>query len=138
NGMRVVLVERGSFVVPGSIETRLIDDLLESGGTRTSVDVCIYIRNGMGVGGGSLVNVDLAFAPTLPSVQAKIASWKQAGRIPPGDFTMAEVTSAYQWVKLALGTRALSESEINSNNRVLWDGAKLAGFHPKLYDLNTY
>jgi choline dehydrogenase-like flavoprotein len=32
----------------------------------------------------------------------------------------------------------LNESEINFNNRVLWDGAKRAGLHPSLYDLNTY
>jgi choline dehydrogenase-like flavoprotein len=37
-----------------------------------------------------------------------------------------------------IGTRTLSEGEINSNNRALWDGAKLAGLHPKLYSLNTY
>jgi hypothetical protein len=34
-GKRVVLVERGAFVVPGSMETRLIDDLID---TRASSD----------------------------------------------------------------------------------------------------
>jgi len=134
-GKRVVLVERGSFVVPGSMETRLIDDLID---TRTSTDGAIRIRNGMGVGGGSQVNVDLCFAPTLPSIQAKIAGWRRDGRIGEGDFTKAQLAEAYEWVKSAIGTRVLSESEINPNNRTLWDGAKLAGLHPKLYDLNTY
>lgn len=41
-------------------------------------------------------------------------------------------------VKETIGTRTLSESEINANNLVLWDGAKRAGLHPKLYALNTY
>jgi choline dehydrogenase-like flavoprotein len=41
-------------------------------------------------------------------------------------------------VKSAIGTRTLSESEINANNHVLWDGAQHEGLHPKLYDLNTY
>ena len=50
-GKRVLLLERGSFVIPGSMETRLIDDLID---TRTSMDGSIRIRNGMGVGGGSL------------------------------------------------------------------------------------
>ncbi len=134
-GKRVVLVERGSLIVPGSMETRLIDDLID---TRTSLDGAIRIRNGMAVGGGSQVNVDLCFAPTLPSVQARIDSWRKDGRISPTDFTEAQLASAYDWVKAAIGTRVLSESEINLNNRVLWEGAKLAGLHPKLYDLNTY
>ena len=134
-GKRVVLVERGSFVVPGSMETRLIDDLID---TRTSVDGAIRIRNGMAVGGGTQVNVDLCFAPTLPSIQAKIAGWRREGRIGETDFTEAQLAEAYEWVKSAIGTRVLRESEINPNNRTLWDGARLAGLHPKLYDLNTW
>ena len=128
-GKRVVLVERGSFTVPGAMETRLIDELKESNGTR---------KNGMAVGGGSLVNVDLCFAPTLPSVQFKINQWRSAGRIGQGDFAKADLAKAYEWVKAAIGTRVLSESEINTNNHKLWDGALLSRLHPKLYDLNTY
>jgi choline dehydrogenase-like flavoprotein len=137
-GKRVVLVERGSFTVPGAMETRLIDDLKESNGTRTSVDGSIFIKNGMAVGGGSLVNVDLCFAPTLPTVQFRIDQWRSAGRIGPNDFPKADLGKAYEWVKAAVGTRVLSESEINTNNHKLWDGALLSKLHPKLYDLNTY
>jgi choline dehydrogenase-like flavoprotein len=137
-GKRVVLVERGSFTVPGAMETRLIDGLKESDGTRTSADGSIFIKNGMAVGGGSLVNVDLCFAPTLPTVQFKIDQWRSAGRIGPNDFTKADLAKAYEWVKSAVGTRVLSESEINANNHKLWDGALLSKLHPKLYDLNTY
>ncbi len=137
-GKRVVLVERGSFTVPGAMETRLIDDLKESSGTRTSADGSIFIKNGMAVGGGSLVNVDLCFAPTLPTVQFKIDQWRSAGRIGPNDFPKADLAKAYEWVKAAIGTRVLAESEINANNHKLWDGALLSNLHPKLYDLNTY
>ncbi len=137
-GKRVVLVERGSFTVPGAMETRLIDDFKESDGTRTSADGSIFIKNGMAVGGGSLVNVDLCFAPTLPTVQFKINEWRAASRIGPNDFTKDELGKAYEWVKSAIGTRVLSESEINTNNHKLWDGALLSKLHPKLYDLNTY
>jgi choline dehydrogenase-like flavoprotein len=137
-GKHVVLLERGSFTVPGAMETRIVDELKESNGTRTSVDGAIYIRNGMAVGGGSLVNVDLCFSPTLPSIQTKIASWRREGRIGNDDFTLDEITKAYEWVKAAIGTRVLSKKEINANNRALWDGAMRAGLHPKLYDLNTY
>jgi choline dehydrogenase-like flavoprotein len=134
-GKHVLLVERGSFIVPGSMETRLIGDLIDA---RTSADGGIIIHNGMAVGGGSQVNVDLCFAPTLPSIQAKINSWRREGRIGPHDFTKDQLASAYEWVKTAIGTRTLSESEINANNHALWDGARREGLHPKLYDLNTY
>lgn len=134
-GERVLLVERGSFIVPGSMQTRLIDGLLDA---RTSEDGGIIIHNGMAVGGGTQVNVDLCFAPTLPAIQAKIDDWRQQGRIGPNDFTYAEIASAYAWVKTAIGTRRLSDSEINANNHVLSDGALRDGLHPKLYDLNTY
>jgi choline dehydrogenase-like flavoprotein len=135
---RVVLVERGSFTVPGAMETRLINDFQESGGGRYSVDGAILIKNGMAVGGGSLVNVDLCFAPTLPTVQFRIDQWRKEGRIGSEDFTRADLAKAYEWVKSSIGTRVLSESEINTNNRKLWDGALASKLHPKLYDLNTY
>jgi choline dehydrogenase-like flavoprotein len=134
-GRRVVLVEKGSFIVPGSMETRLIEDLID---TRTTADGAIRIRNGLAVGGGSQVNVDLCFAPTSPSVLAKIDGWRREGRIAKWDFAESQLAAEYQWVKDAVGTRVLSESEINPNNRALWDGAKKAGLHPSLYDLNTY
>jgi choline dehydrogenase-like flavoprotein len=134
-GRRVLLLERGSFVVPGSMETRLIDDLID---TRTSADGTIRIRNGMGVGGGSQVNVDLCFAPTTDAIRTKIEGWRKDGLIGVDEFTQAELGREYGWVKQAIGTRTLTESEINLNNRALWDGARLSGLHPKLYSLNTY
>jgi len=135
HGDHVLLIERGSFLVPGALQTRISDDLLD---VRTSTDGGVIIHNGMTVGGGSQVNVDLCFAPTSPAVTAKIESWRADGRIGPNDFTLAQLTSAYAWVRKAIGTRTLSESEINTNNRVLWDGARTEGLHPSLYDLNTY
>lgn len=134
-GKRVLLVERGSLIVPGSIQTRMIGDLLDS---RTSANGGIVIHNGMAVGGGSQVNVDLCFAPTQPAIQTHIQMWRNAGRIGPNDFTYDQVNAAYRWVRSAIGTRTVPESEINGNNRVLWDGALREGLHPRLYDLNTY
>ena len=98
-GKHVLLIERGSFIVPGSMQTRLIDDLLDS---RTSDDGAIFIHNGMVVGGGSQVNVDLCFAPTLPAIQSKIESWRSDGRIGPDDFTREQLASAYHGSRLSL------------------------------------
>ena len=134
-GKRVILLERGSFVVPGSMETRLVDDLID---TRTSADGAIRIRNGMAVGGGSLVNVDLCFAPTAEAIRRKIEGWRAAGSIGPDEFSQPELAREYEWVKQMIGTRTLSDREINLNNHALWDGAKQLGLHPKLYSLNTY
>lgn len=134
-GKRVVLLERGSFVVPGSMETRLVEDLIE---TRTSANGAIRIRNGMAVGGGTQVNVDLCFAPTSETIRKKIEGWRAAGAIGRDEFTQPELAREYEWVKRSIGTRTLSEEEINLNNRALWDGAKMTGLHPKLYNLNTY
>lgn len=134
-GKRVLLLEHGSFVIPGSMETRLIDDLID---TRTSMDGAIHIRNGMVVGGGSEVNVDLCFAPTTEAIRTKIEGWREAGQIATDEFTQTELAHEYEWVMREIGTRTLTEKEINSNNRVLWDGARLSGLHPKLYRLNTY
>jgi choline dehydrogenase-like flavoprotein len=135
DGRRVVLLERGSFIVPGSMETRLTRELLDS---RTSDDGAVIIHNGMTVGGGTQVNVDLCFAPTLAPIQFRIDGWRAQGRIGPDDFTKDQLASAYEWVKDAIGTRVVPESEINPNNHVLWDGALRDGLHPKLYSLNTY
>ncbi|HEX3570179.1 MAG TPA: GMC family oxidoreductase [Acidobacteriaceae bacterium] len=134
-GKRVLLVERGSFTVPGALQTRMLGELLDS---RFTDDGGILLHNGETVGGGSEVNVDLCFAPTLPAVSERVESWRRDGRIGEGDFTQAQLAKAYEWVKASIGTRALSQSEINNNNRVLWEGALGAGLHPKLYDLNTY
>jgi choline dehydrogenase-like flavoprotein len=134
-GNRVLLVERGSFVIPGSMETRLVEDLID---TRTTSDGAIRVRNGMGVGGGTQVNVDLCFAPTSDAIRTKIEGWRKAGEIAPGQFTQAELHREYLWVKQSIGTRTLTEDEINLNNHALWQGAKLYGLHPKLYALNTW
>jgi choline dehydrogenase-like flavoprotein len=134
-GKRVLLLERGSFLVPGSLQTRFADELVDS---RTTADGAIIVHNGIAVGGGTQVNVDLCFSPLLPSVQDKIAVWRREGRIGANDFTPDQLALAYNWVKAAIGTRTPALSEINSNNRVLWDGALRVGLHPQLYDLNTY
>ncbi|MGB6193526.1 MAG: GMC family oxidoreductase N-terminal domain-containing protein, partial [Terracidiphilus sp.] len=134
-GKRVVLLERGSFVVPGAMETRQVDALLDA---RTTDDGGIIIHNGMAVGGGTQVNVDLGFAPTLPAIQTRLQRWRDQGSIDAAVFSKQRIAAAYTWVERTIGTRRLAEGEINANNRVLWDGARAEGLHPKVYELNTY
>lgn len=119
-GKRVLLLERGSFVIPGSMETRLIDDLID---TRTSMDGTIRVRNGMAVGGGSQVNVDLCFAPTTEAIRTKIEGWRKAGQIAADEFSQAELADEYEWVKREIGTRPLIEKQINSTEHKPTRGA---------------
>jgi choline dehydrogenase-like flavoprotein len=137
-GKSVLLLEAGPFVLPGALDARVVPELFDGGGRRASSDGGIFFRSGRVVGGGTTVNIDLAFAPTLPIIRGKIEEWRAAGRIGKDDFSADEVARAYDWVKTKIGTRVVPESEINENNRILWDGAKELGLHPKLYELNTY
>ena len=137
-GRRVLLLDQGSFVLPGAVATRANPRMLEGGGNRASVSGSVLFNNAEAVGGGTAVNIDLVFSPTHPSVQKQLRSWRAQGRIAPDQFTVSALASADRWVKRMLGTRTPAESEINPNNRVLWDGARRSGLHPRLYELNTY
>lgn len=137
-GRRVVLLERGSFVIPGVLDTRSQGALMESRNRRTTLDGAIVIRNGNAVGGGSTVNIDLAFDPTSPLLLERIQGWVRSGHLPAARYSPQALRAAYGWVKERMGTRELEQTEINPNNRVLWEGAKARGVQPKLYALNRY
>jgi len=137
-GHRVLLVEQGSFVLPGAMDTRKFPRLKESMGARTSVSGSVLFGNAEAVGGGTTVNIDLAFSPTDEIVSRRIEAWRGQGLIAPDQFTAADVARAYDTVKRRIGTRSPAEAEINGNNRVLWEGARRNGRHPRLYDLNTH
>ena len=137
SGKRVMVVERGSFVLPGNFDGRLHPELKVGGGAVPTRLSSILVRNGETVGGGSTVNVDLAFAPTLPFVRERIESWRKSGLIPEDHWTPAEVQRAYGWVVETIGTRTPSPEEVNANNDILRRGAEKVGLEPRLYDLNT-
>ena len=137
-GRSVVVLDQGALVIPGAMDTRLPSQLTESGGVRFSSSGSVSFRNAEAVGGGTSVNIDLAFPPTHPSVRHQIDSWRREGRIPDDQFTPDDLARAYAWVREKVGTRTPAESEINANNRALWDGARALGLDPKLYDLNSY
>jgi choline dehydrogenase-like flavoprotein len=136
-GFQVLLVERGSFVLPGDIDTRVYPELKVGGGAVPSEVSSILVRNGQTVGGGSTVNVDLAFAPTLPFVGSRFEAWRTAGWIPGDQWTAEEVENAYSWVVDTVGTRTPRAEEVNANNDILKRGALAVGLKPALYDLNT-
>ncbi len=137
-GKRVVLLEKGPFVVWGSMTTRSYPRLMYNGDRATSTDNGIIIRSGETVGGGSAVNIDLAFSPLEATIQARIRNWIDQGYVLPQHFSTDRIANAYQWVREKIQTRTLDESEINRNNRTLWDGAASYGIDPSLYHLNRF
>lgn len=137
-GARVVMVEAGSFIKPLSAVTEFDANLMESHNQRRSDTGSLIIRNGATVGGGTTVNIDLAFSPQLPAIRNKLTQWVDAGCMQatllhdrPGDWK--HVLDAEVWICKKVHTRAVEESEINANNRLLKTGHPLA----QTYALNA-
>src|SRR3954452_4126418 len=137
-GKRVVLIEKGPWVVWGSMDTRSHPALMFEQDPAATTDNGIILRSGETMGGGTTVNIDLAFSPLEATVQARVDRWKEMGLIDARFYTQEDIAAAYQWVRKKIQTRQLSQSELNQDNRVLWDGAEAFGVDPKLYHLNRY
>lgn len=136
-GKRVVLIEKGPFVVWGSMTTRSYPRLMYKEDQAATTDNAIIIRSGETLGGGSTVNIDLAFSPLESTVQARINAWIEDGLMDKA-YSTERLADAYDWVRRTIGTRTLSESELNNDNRALWDGAAAYGVDPSLYHLNRF
>ena len=137
-GKRVVLIEKGPWVVWGSMDTRSYPLLMFQQDRATTADNGIILRSGETMGGGSTVNIDLAFSPLEATIQARVDVWKEKGLIDARFYTQEDIAAAYQWVREKIQTRQLSQSELNQDNKVLWNGAEQLGVDPKLYHLNRY
>jgi hypothetical protein len=136
-GKRVVLIEKGPFVAWGSMTTRSYPRLMYKGDRAATTDNAIIVRSGETLGGGSTVNIDLAFSPLESTVQARINAWIEEGLM-DSSYSTERLASAYEWVRKAIGTRTLAESELNNDNKALWDGASAYGVDPSLYHLNRF
>jgi hypothetical protein len=137
-GKRVVLIEKGPWVIWGSMDTRSYPKLMFKGDTAATADNGIILRSGETMGGGTTVNIDLAFSPLEATIQARVDEWKKEGRIDARFYTQEDLAAAYKWVRDIIKTRQLSQHELNQDNLVLWDGAEALGVDPKLYHLNRY
>ncbi len=136
-GKSVLLLERGSFYHPGAIDSRKFSEFSMGMGNLFNDDSSIIFRAGQVAGGGTSVNIDLAFSPELKEVRDQIEKWRAAGYIANDQFSESEIKEAYQYIKSHIGTRTPAMSEINANNQVLLNGAKKTNNVPRIYDLNT-
>jgi hypothetical protein len=137
-GKRVVLIEKGPWVIWGSMDTRSYYKLMFQQNNAATADNGVLLRSGETVGGGTTVNIDLAFSPLEATIQARVGEWKEKGLIDGRFYTQEHLSAAYQWVREKIQTRQLSQTELNQDNQVLWDGAEALGVDPKLYHLNRY
>lgn len=137
-GKRVVLIEKGPWVVWGSMDTRSYSTLMFRNNTGATSDNAIVIRSGETMGGGTTVNIDLAFSPLEATIQARIEEWRENGLIDKRFYTLERMAKAYEWVRDTIKTRTLSQDELNQDNKVLWNGAARLGIDPQLYHLNRF
>jgi hypothetical protein len=137
-GKRAIIIEKGPFVIWGSMDTRSYPRLMFAQDKATTKNNGIIIRSGETVGGGSTVNIDLAFSPLEATIQARVDKWRKEGLIDSEYYSPERISSAYQWVREVIQTRELSQSELNRDNLVLWNGAKAFGVDPSLYHLNRF
>ncbi|MDF2189166.1 GMC oxidoreductase [Paraflavitalea sp. CAU 1676] len=137
-GKKVLLIEQGPWVVWGSMDTMSYSRLMFNNDAATTIDNSVILRSGQAMGGGSTVNIDLAFSPLESTIQARVAQWIENGWLDGQYYTQARVAAAYQWVRNAIGTRTVSQSELNRDNKALWDGANRLGVDPSLYHLNRF
>jgi hypothetical protein len=138
-GKRVVLVEKGSFVVWGSMDTRSYPSLMYQQDVATTVNNSCVVRSGETVGGGTTVNIDLAFSPvTTPNIQKHIDEWVDEGLIDGRFYTHDKIAEAYAWVTSHVPDYHVTQSELNPDNLVLWNGALAYGVQPSRYYLNRF
>ncbi|KAH7102722.1 hypothetical protein BKA62DRAFT_787682 [Auriculariales sp. MPI-PUGE-AT-0066] len=138
-GKRVVLLERGPFVVWGSMTTMSYSKLMFKDDVATTPDNGILIRSGQTVGGGTSVNIDLAFSPSMDAIRAHIDKWIADGRFAPSSYyTHDAIDAAYSRIENIIRPYQVQFSEVNPDNLKLWDGALSIGIQPSLYALNRY
>lgn len=123
-GCRVVLIDSGSLIKTNSTITESSSELMESQNMRTTESGGIVLRNGQAFGGGTMVNLDLAFSPLLPQIKNKIQSWIDnnlidASLIHDLQDDWKGLQDAYTYIVNRVGTRTVDASEVNENNKIL-------------------
>lgn len=137
-GKKVLVLEKGSFFMPGAINSTDNFQFLHNKGLKAANNGGMFFLNGETVGGGISVNIDMSYPPTLPYIRHKITSWHNQGLIPKDLWTQNDIERAYSWVEKTFEPRIVDPSELNPNNDVLRLGATNLGIPFKWYELNTY
>ncbi|MBV9035071.1 MAG: GMC family oxidoreductase [Acidobacteriaceae bacterium] len=137
-GKRVVLIEKGPFVVWGSMDTRSYSSLMFRNNAATTVNNSVILRSGETLGGGTTVNIDLAFSPLKPDIQQHIHQWIEQGLIDGQYYTDERVAAAYEWVTANVPNYHVTQEDLNPDNLALWNGSLAYGAQPSRYNLNRF
>ncbi len=137
-GKRVLILEKGSFIYPGAINARDNFNFLDSKGLRGDNDGSMFFLNGSVVGGGSTVNIDMSYPPTLPYIKLNFENWREKGLIPQDLWTQEQLADAQKWIESLFNIRTITEDEVNANNHILLRGSLAMGMEltEDQYDLN--
>lgn len=126
-GKKVLVLEKGSFIYPGAINARDNFDFLDSNGLRSDNDGSMFFLNGSTVGGGSTVNIDMSYPPTLSYIKNNFEKWRTDGIIPQGMWTQPQLADAQKWIDEVFDVRTIVDEEVNTNNHILLRGALAMG-----------
>ncbi|MEE2745156.1 MAG: NAD(P)-binding protein, partial [Bdellovibrionota bacterium] len=139
-GKKVLVLEKGPFVLPGSIKTYLNWKFLLNQMPGPDNDGSVVFMNASMVGGGSSLNNGFSFPPTLPYIKSTIngwrKKWKDSGRPYYDIWSPEEMERAYSWLEDKFRPRVVEEGEINNNNLLLKEGFFAhTGMKAKKFDL---
>lgn len=133
-GLSVLVLEEGGHHTRS--EFRMREDaaypmLYQEDAGRTTEDLAISILQGRSVGGSTTVNWTTCFR----TPEDVVAHWSSVHGAK--GFAYADLVPHWERVEERLGIAEIPHSEINRNNRTLWDGCKALGYDVKLNRRNV-
>ncbi|HEV8266714.1 MAG TPA: GMC family oxidoreductase N-terminal domain-containing protein, partial [Thermoanaerobaculia bacterium] len=133
-GLSVIVLEEGGYHVRREFhmqEAEAFPTLYQEHGNRATEDLSIAILQGRGVGGGTLVNWTTSFR----TPEATLARWRE--RFGLAEMTLQNLNPHWDEIEKRLAIHQVDLTEVNENNRVLWDGAKKLGIEVELLRRNV-
>ena len=125
-GKKVLVLEKGPFVLPGSIKTYLNWKFLINQMPEPDNDGSVVFLNASMVGGATSLNNGFSFPPTLPYIKNTINGWRKkwsdSGRPYYNIWSPEEMERAYSWLENKFRPRVVQDDEINNNNLLLMKG----------------
>lgn len=124
-GMRVVVLEPGSFMTPDKMNQRentMLPKLLWEAGGRTNTDRNIHIYQGKGVGGSTLHNLNLIKRIPTEILQHWIHS-RKLNHLP-----LSTWDSLYAEVESLLSVSDITPEMMNQHNRIFQQGIQQLGW----------
>ena len=124
SGYDVLVIEQGPYETSETFrqdEMRMMQKLFQQSGTAATTDLSFVLLAGRGAGGGTTVNWNTCLKPPNRILSEWESEFGIDGVTGPG--FAARLDAVWR----AIGVNA-SESQLNGNNRALWDGCRALGY----------